>query len=184
MRLASGIARPATHPATRSATAPRKRQPCLASAACLPAFTQRTETGTLLAPDLPHNVKVLLVEDEPLIREVMAELLALAGFDVIATTTGDEAALLLASDNFTILFTDITMPGMIDGIGLAEHARALNPALPIIFVSGRPENRQRARNFPPPVAFFPKPYDIDTLVGTVAKLAKAAQQTSIPIGRG
>ena len=124
---------------------------------------------------MPQTIKVLLVEDEPLIREVMAELLALAGFDVTATTTGDEAVVLLANDGFTVLLTDVTMPGIIDGIRLAEHARALHPGLPIVFVSGRPDTRQRAQHFPPPVAFFPKPYDLDVLVGAVGRLAEAAR---------
>ena len=124
---------------------------------------------------MPPTIRILLVEDEPLIREVMAELLTLAGFEVIATTTGDEAAVLLANNGFTVLLTDVTMPGIMDGIGLAQHARALHPGLPVVFVSGRPDTRQRARDFPPPVAFFPKPYDLDTLVGAVGRLAEAAQ---------
>ena len=118
-----------------------------------------------------EDAKILLVEDETLIREVMAELLEDAGFDVTATCTGDEAAILLAENGFAVLLTDVTMPGQIDGIGLAEHARQVHPGLPVIFVSGRPETEQRAQAIAMPVAFFRKPYDVDVLVGEVRRLA-------------
>ena len=120
---------------------------------------------------MERDVRVLLVEDEPMIREVMAELLEDAGFDVTATCTGDEAAILLAENDFAILLTDITMPGHIDGIGLAEHAREAHPGLPVVFVSGRPDSEQRARGIPPPTAFLPKPYNVDCLLDTVGRLA-------------
>ncbi len=123
---------------------------------------------------MTRQVRVLLVEDEALIREVVAELLDQAGFDVTATCTGDEAAILLSQDEFAILLADITMPGEIDGIGLAEHAREINPQLPIVLVSGRPENRRRVGHLAPPVAFFAKPYDIDALVAAVGRLTGAA----------
>ncbi len=120
------------------------------------------------------GTRVLLVEDEPLIREVMAEMLASAGYDVTATCTGDEAAILLAEDGFDLLLTDVTMPGQIDGIGLAEHAREIHPGLPVVFVSGRAETEQRARGVAQPIAFFPKPYDVEALIGTVGRMASDA----------
>ena len=118
-------------------------------------------------------MKLLLVEDEPLIREVMAELLEDAGFDVTAACTGDEAVILLADDGFAILLTDVNMPGLVDGIGLAEHAREIHPGLPLVFVSGRPETERRASHLPGPKAFFPKPYDLDVLIKAVNRMALA-----------
>lgn len=118
-----------------------------------------------------RETKVLLVEDEPVIRALMAEMLSSAGYEVTATCTGDEAAILLAEDGFDLLLTDVTMPGQIDGIGLAEHAREIHPGLPVVFVSGRPDTEQRARGIAPPTAFFTKPYDVKMLVGTVGRLS-------------
>lgn len=118
------------------------------------------------------EAKILLVEDEPLIREIMAEVLEEEGFDVTATCTADEAAILLAENGFAVLLTDVTMPGSIDGIGLAEHAREVHPGLPVVFVSGRPDSEVRARRFAGPVAFFAKPYDIATLVCAVGRFAR------------
>lgn len=117
------------------------------------------------------DTRILLVEDEPLIREVMAEMLEDEGYLVTATCTGDEAAILLAEDQFALLLTDVTMPGSIDGIGLAEHAREVHPGMPVVFVSGRPDSELRARHLSSPVAFFAKPYDITSLLRAVADFA-------------
>ena len=113
--------------------------------------------------------RILLVEDEPLAREGMAETLFNAGFDVTATCTGDEAAILMAQDGFDLLLTDITMPGAIDGIGLAEHAREVHPGLPIVFVSGCPDTG-RAGSVGAPTRFIPKPFDNAALIGAIRSL--------------
>ncbi len=116
---------------------------------------------------------ILLVEDEPVIREIMANTLGDAGFEVTATCTGDEAAILIAdSDRFDVLLTDITMPGLIDGIGLAEHAREVHPDLPVVFVSGRPDNARRAEAVGQPSAFMPKPYDVGNVISTIDRLTR------------
>ena len=117
--------------------------------------------------------RILLVEDEPMAREGLAETLFNAGFDVTATCTGDEAAILMAQDGFDLLLTDITMPGAIDGIGLAEHAREVHPGLPVVFVSGRPDTA-RAVSVGPPIRFVPKPYDDAALIGAIRSLVPAA----------
>ncbi len=118
------------------------------------------------------NIKVLLVEDEPLIREVVAAFLEDAGYDVTTTCTGDEAVILLNEDLFGILLTDITMPGQIDGIGLAQHAREIHPGLPVVFVSGRLGMEARVQALEPPTAFFVKPCDAHSLVGAVTRMTR------------
>jgi DNA-binding response OmpR family regulator len=119
-----------------------------------------------------RDVKVLLVEDEPLLREVVAGILEDAGYDVTATCTGDEAVILLNEDLFSILLTDITIPGQIDGIGLAEHAREIHPGLPVVFVSGRPDGEDRVRILGQPTEFFIKPCDAHSLVSAVSRLTR------------
>ena len=115
--------------------------------------------------------RILLVEDEPLQRELMAESLSAAGYDVTATCTGDEAAILLADrDRFDALLTDITIPGSIDGIGLAEHAREVHPNLPVLFVSGRPANQHRAAAITQPMAYMQKPFETRTLLCAMRRL--------------
>ena len=84
---------------------------------------------------------VLLVEDEPMIREVMAETLQDAGFDVMEATNGDSALKLLndSPKTFTILVTDFHMPGSADGAQDAARMRSLVPNIPVIIATGRPE---------------------------------------------
>ncbi len=127
--------------------------------------------GSVTADPQSRAAKVLLVEDEPLFRMSMAELLEDAGFDVTVACSGDEAVILLAEyDRFDALMTDITMPGAIDGVALAEHAREIHAGLPVVFVSGQPGNATRSHEVGQPMAFFPKPYDIDALLETLGRL--------------
>lgn len=114
---------------------------------------------------------ILLVEDEPLQRELMAESLSSAGYEVTATRTGDEAAILLADrDRFDALLTDIAIPGCIDGIGLAEHARQVHPDLPILFVSGGAANLRRAEALAQPTVCMSKPFEAVTLLRAIGLL--------------
>ncbi len=130
-----------------------------------------TARGAATATPRSRAAKVLLVEDEPLFRMAMAELLEDAGFDVTVACSGDEAVILLAEyDRFDALMTDITMPGAIDGVALAEHAREIHAGLPVVFVSGQPGNAMRSHEVGQPMAFFPKPYDIDALLEALGRL--------------
>ncbi len=86
----------------------------------------------------PRQCCVLLVEDEALIAEVIGEALADGGHAVHIVGTAQEAIAHLSNGaRVDLLFTDINLPGELDGVGLAERARALNPQLPIVFASGR-----------------------------------------------
>ena len=81
--------------------------------------------------------RVLLVEDELLVREVAAEDLGEAGFDVTPASDGDEALeILRQGQGFDLLFTDIRMPGQIDGWDLAREAKQLFPDLKVIYATG------------------------------------------------
>lgn len=122
--------------------------------------------------DAGRAPKILLVEDEPIVREALASFLEDAGFDVTATCSGDEAVILLTEDEFTVLLTDISMPGQIDGVGLAEHAREIHPGLPIVFVSGRDETEFCPGAVGQPTAYFQKPFDVDRLVATIGRMVR------------
>lgn len=114
---------------------------------------------------------ILLVEDEPLTRALMAESLNGAGYEVTATCTGDEAAILLADrDRFDALLTDVTLPGSIDGIALAGHAREVHPRLPVLIVSGAAASQQRAAALDPPTAYMAKPIKMDSMLDAVSRL--------------
>jgi CheY-like chemotaxis protein len=84
-----------------------------------------------------HTGRILLVEDEMLIRELAVEDLTEAGFDVVWASSGDEALALLDGDtDFDFLFTDIRMPGTVDGRELAVRARTIVPGLPVLYATG------------------------------------------------
>src|ERR1700712_2015620 len=88
----------------------------------------------------PSGPRVLVVEDEFLIRMTLAEALGDEGFDVIEAETGDAALPMLKSDpRIRLLLTDIQLPGVLNGKTLAQKAREHLPTLPIIFMTGRPD---------------------------------------------
>ncbi len=84
--------------------------------------------------------RILVVEDEDLIRIILAEVLADEGFHVSEASTGDEAVVLINSpDGFHAVVTDIHMPGTRDGIAVGQHARSHHPTIPVIYCTGRPD---------------------------------------------
>ncbi len=85
--------------------------------------------------------RVLIVEDEFLIRLMLAESLTDEGYDVAEASSGEEALNILAGDPGAVqlALTDIQLGAAMDGYELAHRLRALAPALPIIFMTGRPD---------------------------------------------
>ena len=102
-------------------------------------------------------VRVMVVEDEPGIREFLAEVLADEGFETVEAATADDAVPLLEDDRVRVLLTDINLPGNLDGIGLARVARNRSPRIPVVFISGRPEKLEDARVIGDPVVFIQNP---------------------------
>ena len=114
--------------------------------------------------------RVLLVEDDMLIRELMLEALEEAGFDVTGAETGDAAAELLARASFDVLLTDIQMPGRLNGVTLAETGRQLHPGLPVIYVTGRPDALSGLGRLGARDVFICKPYGPAEIVRAVRRL--------------
>jgi len=107
---------------------------------------------------------ILVVEDEELVRDFTVELLSDCGYVVLAAANGREALDLLDREKkIDLLFTDIVMPGDLDGFALAREAKRRRPLLPILYTSGY-TNRFSAgdmgETFGPIVA---KPYRPDQL---------------------
>lgn len=115
---------------------------------------------------------VLLVEDDPLLRWASAEALAQAGFDVIEAPDAHAAlAVLQNRDDVSVLFTDIEMPGLMDGLELARRARELWPALRILVTSGR--GAPPPRTLPARGRFVGKPYAQEEIVRDIDRLLAA-----------
>src|ERR1700686_4560653 len=80
---------------------------------------------------------VLVVEDNSLVRVVIANFLESAGFAVIQAADGAAALRVLASGaDFDVLFTDVQMPGATDGVGVAIRVQEQRPGMPIVVTSG------------------------------------------------
>jgi len=116
--------------------------------------------------------RILVVEDEPFVREVIAEILTDEGFSVTQAACGDEAAGLIDDlDGFDLLLTDVHMPGRLDGIDVAAHARMRNPDLPIVVVTGRGGARQRVGALQPRCALVLKPYGLDAILNAISDVS-------------
>jgi two-component system, response regulator PdtaR len=100
---------------------------------------------------------VLIVEDDPLQRMLVADFVEEAGFVAIEAGNADEAIALLESrPDIALLFTDIDMPGSMNGLKLAHAARDRWPPIKILVVSGHV--RLRPSELPSDSCFLAKPY--------------------------
>ncbi len=119
-------------------------------------------------------VQILLVEDEGLIRMMTAEALQDEGFEVVEALDGDEAVKLLdGPERFDILFTDVRMPGSLDGIEVALHARRRYPAIPIVVTSGYAADLvARLSVLDPSAVLIGKPYGMAKMVEALYRLTQ------------
>ncbi len=104
--------------------------------------------------------RVLMVEDDALVRRYAHTQLTSLGYEVLVACNGLEALEVLRSDQpIDLLFTDVVMPGGINGRQLAEQATALRPGLPVLFTSGYTENAMtHGGRLDPDVQLLAKPY--------------------------
>ena len=93
--------------------------------------------------DAPSRQVVLIVEDEALVRMTAVDMIEEAGFEVLEATNADEAILLLeARRDITVVFTDIEMPGSMDGLRLAQAVRGRRPPLAKPYTSTQISERE------------------------------------------
>jgi len=111
--------------------------------------------------------RIMIVEDEVLIRAYLSEELRDAGFSVIEAAHADEAlSYLKAGEKVDLVFSDIHMPGTFNGLELARQLRDLYPSLPVILTSGNP-----GPNTPDGLAaFLAKPYTSDKAISLVFRI--------------
>jgi CheY-like chemotaxis protein len=106
---------------------------------------------------------VLVVEDEPLIRMIAVAALGDAGFEVVEAGSADEAIVILESrSDIRVVFTDIMMPGSMDGVKLAAAIRGRWPPIELIITSARP--MRVPSDLPARGIFLQKPYALAGLV--------------------
>ncbi|HET7193151.1 MAG TPA: response regulator [Pseudolabrys sp.] len=119
-------------------------------------------------------ISVLLVEDEVMISSLVADCLTAAGFIVHEVTTADEALRYIKSGaDIDVLFTDINLPGRMNGAELAERARELRPEMPIVYASGRFKLSDISPLVPRSL-FMAKPYDPEDVCALLTRLTGAS----------
>lgn len=113
------------------------------------------------------GLRVLLVEDDDDNRELMAEVLVSAGFEVLAAASGQDGLRTLSDHPVDVVVTDVGMPGM-GGLEMARSVKAIAPGVPVVIVTGWAERddiaRARGRDVD---AVLIKPVDPDALTAAV-----------------
>ncbi|MBN7808861.1 MULTISPECIES: response regulator [Agrobacterium] len=113
---------------------------------------------------------VLVVEDETLVRMATVMSLEDEGFTVFEAANADEAiGILKAHDEIRVMFTDIDMPGSMDGLKLASAVRDRWPPVKIIVTSGHHNLSDRA--LPIEGRFFSKPYEVSLVIRAMREMA-------------
>jgi CheY-like chemotaxis protein len=125
------------------------------------------------------QISVLLVEDEFLISEWVAQSLSEQGFAVQTATTAADALDRLAGDQVDVLLTDINLPGGMDGVTLARRARELRPNIPVVYASARAAALSPDARVPGAI-ILPKPYE-PALLGRLLTAAMHYAVSHIPV---
>ncbi len=114
----------------------------------------------------PHKNVVLVVEDHPIIRTAALDFLAAAGFEVIEASCADDAIRVLEMrSEIHLVFTDVEMPGSIDGLKLSHYIKGRWPQVKLIVVSGHTTVGQS--HLPVGARFFGKPYNENAIIEAI-----------------
>ncbi|MGO4170102.1 response regulator [Novosphingobium sp. YAF33] len=121
--------------------------------------------------------KVLLVEDEALIRVIGTDALEEAGYDVLEAGSADEALEILeAYSEVLVLFTDIRMPGSLNGLELARIVHERWPKMKLLLTSG--DTWPSENEIPDDGRFLPKPYSVETLRREIDEMTRNCSPTT------
>jgi CheY-like chemotaxis protein len=121
------------------------------------------------------DATIMVVEDEPEIRELVATSLAVEGFQVLCAEDGPDALRQLgAHPEVDLLFTDIVMPGDLHGFDLARQARQIRPGIKLLYTSGFALSAALRQTSPIVDAqMVAKPYRLDQLIGEIRRTLAA-----------
>ena len=120
--------------------------------------------------------KVLIVDDEPEVRQVLLEFLSSRGYDVSVASGGAEAVALVESTRPDLVLLDVAMPGM-DGVETLKRIVAIEPDLAVIMVTANADIGVTSKLLAlGAVDYVPKPFDLDYLDQAVSIQVTAAQE--------
>ena len=119
--------------------------------------------------------RILLVEDEDVVRVVAERALTRAGFDVTTASDGDEGLeIVTGGAEFDLIVSDVVMPAM-DGPSMIREIRKLRPAIPVLFMSGYAEEQLRSELDLDNVEFLPKPFSVQQISDKAGAVLAAAK---------
>lgn len=113
--------------------------------------------------------RILVVEDEFLIRLTIVEILGDEGFEVVEAEDGEQALAALVSDRIDLVMTDVNLPGGVSGWAVADAARKRRADLPVVFVSGGAQPPRGWKASPHDI-FVQKPYTPSELVAVARRV--------------
>jgi CheY-like chemotaxis protein len=119
----------------------------------------RSSGGDMATHALPHTAPIaLIVEDDPLVRHLAAALLEESDMRVIECEDAEQAfaALCRHGEEIAMIFADVRLPGLLDGVDLAQRAQVLWPRIRLVITTGFPG--ERLGSLPDNVVYMPKPW--------------------------
>ena len=123
------------------------------------------------AADAGRKCRILVVEDNDEVRELAEAMLAAADYEVVSAPSGEQALVVLETEPVDLLFTDVIMPGGMDGLQLIEKVHAKRPAMPVLVTTGyMDELPARGQS----LDVLAKPYHHQTLLERVQAALQAA----------
>lgn len=132
-------------------------------------------TAGVLSEPTERRARVLVVDDEVLVVRALQRLLEHVGYDVEAAFDGLAGAALAESGGFDVIVTDISMPGL-DGLGLLRRVRATDPDVPVILLTGQPDDaRARLAVENGALLYLLKPIDVRSFAQVLAHSVKLAR---------
>ena len=143
---------------------------------------RRKEAPEPVSSDWSGGGKLLLVEDEDMVRAVAERALSRAGYQITACSDGEEGlaaieAAIQQGEEFDLVVSDVVMPGM-DGPAMVRAIRKKLPEMPILFMSGYAEEQLRKDIDIPDMHFIAKPFSVSAIGDKVASVMRASKQSA------
>ena len=129
------------------------------------------------ARDWSGGGRILLVEDEDMVRAVAERALARQGYEIVTAKDGDEGLERVAEGGeFDMVVSDVVMPSM-DGPAMAREIRKLQPSLPVLFMSGYAESQLRDEIDIEAMHFIPKPFSVQQIADKVGEVLAGSRKS-------